>query len=297
MGEHYEKRELLNFREIKTIMAKKKKNVPALEKCFRILDFLVVKGVPVASSEIAKSLDLPKSTVHGLLQTLIDHNVLKRGAEQKYFIGPHVMSWSNSFIASQNVVTLFQQEISKIQELNKYTLTLSVRERGEVVYLSCRNAEIPVGLSFRPGIKFPAPFPSTGKALLSLLSDKEIADIFSDGWPTPMTSNSVRGLDEFMEEVKIIRSRGFSIDNGQITEGMYCIGRVIRNEKGQPCAGIAVSLLKDESSEETTQHIVHLLDLLVTRIEGEMGLISVSKGVKEGTKKNVHRNSIDQRFP
>lgn len=252
-------------------MEKEKKNVPALDKCFRIMNLLADEGVPVSSAEIAKRLDLPKSTVHGLLGTLINHSVLKKGADQKYFFGPHIMYWANGFLASQDIITIFHQEIEKIEGLDKYTLTISVREKEEVIYLACRNAEIPLGFFFRPGMKLPAAFTSTGKAMLSTLPDDKIAEIFSENWPKPMTRYSVTRLDSLLQEMCAVRKNGFSVDNGQIKEGMYCIGKAVCDLGGTGCAGISVSLVREEFSEDAVRHISRDLALLVKNIETQMG--------------------------
>ncbi len=255
-------------------MQQNKKNIPALEKCLKILNILAEQKAPLSASEISKKLVLPRSTVHGLLHTLVNFRVLRRGTDQKYFLGPHIMYWANSFLSDQDIVTIFYHEIRSLRVLDNYTLTVSVREKEDVLYLACRNAEIPLGFFFRPGMKLPAAFTSTGKALLATLSDEKITEIYSQNWPRPMTQNSVRNVSELLEEIHNVRKNGFSIDNGQIKEGMYCIGKAVHNSDGTGCAGISVSLLKEDFSQEAAKEISGYMEILVTKIETQMGVIS-----------------------
>ncbi|MBP8025545.1 MAG: helix-turn-helix domain-containing protein, partial [Neisseria sp.] len=44
--------------------------VPALDKAVRILDLLAREATPLSGAEIAKLLDLPRSSVHGLIGSL-----------------------------------------------------------------------------------------------------------------------------------------------------------------------------------------------------------------------------------
>ena len=45
--------------------------VPALDKAVRILDLLAREATPLSGAEIAKLLDLPRSSVHGLIGSLL----------------------------------------------------------------------------------------------------------------------------------------------------------------------------------------------------------------------------------
>lgn len=252
-------------------MDTKKTKVPALSKALLIMDLLIEKGGELHAAEIASILHLPKSTVHGLLHTLTAHNVLKKNNDQRYQLGPHVIQWAHGFLAGQDIVTAFQEEVVKLRGFDNYTLTMSVREKKEVVYLACKNSEAPLGFNFRLGMKLPAAFTSTGKAMLSDLSDDEIVALYADGWPAKMTKNSVDSLEALMEEILAVRRQGYSIDNGQIMEGMYCIGKSIKNETGTSVAAIAISLAKEDFCTTKALELAHWLEELVHRLEASMG--------------------------
>src|SRR5690349_9429540 len=73
------------------------RQVPALVRAKRILDHLSVDGRTEGVSELARSLELPKSTIHGLCKTLADLGVLARVGPAQFSIGPHVLAWANAF--------------------------------------------------------------------------------------------------------------------------------------------------------------------------------------------------------
>ncbi len=86
--------------------------------------------------------------------------------------------------------------------------------------------------------------------LLSELPDEELLRLFEAEFPAPMTPLSVRDLDRLRQELAVIRARGFSIDDGQIREGMICIGAPVRDHSGKAVAGIATSLIQSEASAD-----------------------------------------------
>lgn len=225
-------------------------SVPALRRAVDILDLVAGSKKRLNAAEITKTLGLPKSTAHGLLAAMVDLNLLIRNGDGIFHPGSHPMRWANSFLSELDVVSVFQEHFADNPDLARYTVTLTVREGDEVVYVGCRNSDQPLGFTFRIGMRLPAPFTATGKMLLSSLSENEVRAMFAGGFPRPLTARSVTEIPALLDELDATRQRGFSIDDGQIREGMICIGAALRDYSGKAVAGIAVSLMRSEASAE-----------------------------------------------
>ena len=78
--------------------------VPALDKAVRILDLLAREATPLSGAEIAKLLDLPRSSVHGLIGSLLAAGLLRKTDERHIALGAPVMYWANGFLAQQDIV-------------------------------------------------------------------------------------------------------------------------------------------------------------------------------------------------
>lgn len=63
--------------------------VPAVERSFRILDLLSRSQAPLGTSDVARKLRLPKSTVHGLLRSLEAAGAIE-AVQQRYRLGPTI---------------------------------------------------------------------------------------------------------------------------------------------------------------------------------------------------------------
>ncbi|MCJ7594809.1 MAG: helix-turn-helix domain-containing protein, partial [Desulfobacterales bacterium] len=63
------------------------KRVPAIDKCFAILDFLAQSKEPTGISGISGKLGLNKSTVFNIVHTLMDLNVLENQPDNKFVFG------------------------------------------------------------------------------------------------------------------------------------------------------------------------------------------------------------------
>jgi DNA-binding IclR family transcriptional regulator len=252
-------------------MAVGEKGVPALIRGSRVLDAVVASEQPLTVSDLARKLSLPKSTVHGLCGTLVDLGLLSKRNGNSFLIGPHVMRWANAFLAQTDLTAEFAALWDNLTVLSDETITLSVLDGSEVVYIACRNSSSSLGITFRIGMRLPAPFTATGKAILSTMSDLQVRKLLAGHWPKPLTRRSVHDIDALLGELAECRRRGFSIDDGQTREGMYCFGTPVRDSSNQVVAGVAVSLLATRVDERTTELAAESIRTIAHQLSMRLG--------------------------
>lgn len=93
------------------------------------------------------------------------------------------MYWAGKYEQQQGVIQLFKELIVQYPILLQHTVTLSKLDLGEVVFLACHEAPAPLGFTFRAGVRVPAVFSSTGKAMLSTLSMENIKSMYATSFP------------------------------------------------------------------------------------------------------------------
>lgn len=217
-------------------------DVPAVTRASAILDLVAASISPVSMTDIAQRLGLARSSAHGLCHTLINLGLLER-RERGFTLGGHVMAWANAFIDRSDMVGAFTRLWDQTPALREETVTLTILDGAEVVYVASRQGDDPFGISFRMGLRLPAAYTATGKAILSTLEDDAVRRLYEDGLPPALTDLSVATLDGLMAELTEIRARGFSIDNEQVRRGMYCFGAPIHDFSSRAAVGgFAVSV-------------------------------------------------------
>lgn len=242
---------------------------PALEKTVRILDLLTESAHPLTGAQIAKLLELPRSSTHGLLNSMNALHLIHKNPDNTFQLGAHLMTWANGFLAKQDIVALFQEAIAHNNELDPYTLTLSTLTQDKVMYLACRNSTAPLGFTFRIGMQAPAVLTATGKAILSTFSNQEVCNQIRT-FPAPLTNNSVRTMNDLLTELDMVRQQGYAIDNGQLRLGMHCFGTALRCPQGERY-GIAISLTEKEADAQTISEVTQLLKKLARQLENHLG--------------------------
>lgn len=249
---------------------------PAVGRAAAILDCIAHAGGPLSFTELAKLLQLPKSSLHGLCNTLVQLNLLTRLDSGLLSLGPHVVVWANAFLARIDITQEFFASWDEMRVLPDETITLSVRDGREVVYIACRNGNRPLGFIFKTGNRIPAVYTATGLAILSTLPDQSVyrlLDPTQSPWPSPLTRKGLTSVEELMAELPKIRQRGYSIDREGVREGMYCFGApVFDSHSPEAVAGVAVSILANEVNPQLEQQaglaVRQLADRLTERLGG-----------------------------
>jgi len=246
--------------------------VPALDRGVRILDFAARSKSYPTLTDIARHLDIAKSSAHTLCNTLVQLELLIRRPDQTFQLGPHVMRWSNAFTEQSDVAAEFASIWDRESELPGATITLTVLEGAEVVYIAARNSAVSHSLiEFRAGMRLPAAFTATGKSFLSHMTDFEVRRLYADGLPAPRTPMSVRSVDSLIDELHDIRRAGYSVDNQQVAEGIVCFGAAVLDSRNRPIAGVAVSLPVDDVSDARREQIIANVRRIATRLSHRMG--------------------------
>lgn len=200
-------------------------------------------------TEIATELKLAKSSVFGLCTTLIDANLIERSTDGSFRLGVRVLDYANARIGSMSISAEFHSVWDSLDVFRQEAVIMSVRDRAEVVYLVCRNSPLPLGVTFKVGMRLPASCTATGKALLAALPDKEVRALYKEHKLVRFTKNSVGSVDALLRQLAQVRKTGVSIDDGETREHMCSFGASVYDFNSQSAiAGVAISFFKADLS-------------------------------------------------
>jgi IclR family transcriptional regulator, blcABC operon repressor len=243
--------------------------VPAVARAVAVMDLLAREREPLSLARVAARLALPKSSVHGLCNTLLSLGYLRRAGNGALQIGPGVMSLAEAFVASTTVAGEFDA-LWRGSPAPDETLILSVLNGAEVVYLAVHNGSRPLGLAFTIGMRLPAHLAATGKAMLAHLPSARLKELYPSGTLPSLTGRGPATLDELEDELARCRAQGYSIDDEGIREGVLALAATIFDATGRPVAGLGVCLnkavLSDEQLDRQRQVVVQAARTLSQRL-------------------------------
>ena len=229
--------------------------VPAVSRAVMLLERLARQRQPMSSSLLAAELSLPRSSVHGLCNTLLHHGLLRRPGDGGFLIGSGVMNLAQAFVADTNVTQEFGAMWRDIGQSPDESVILSVLDGTDCVYVAVRNSLRPLGLAFNVGMRLPAHLAGTGKAILAWLPRRTLDALHPAGLLERLTEHGPRSTDELHAELADIRERGYSVDDEGVRRGVISFGAPVFDASGAVVAGIGMCINKAQfASDDTDTH-------------------------------------------
>ena len=218
--------------------------VPAVSRALALLERLAGAREPMTLARLAGELALPKSSVHGLCNTLVSCGYLRRQPDGAFLIGPRVMGLAEAFVSGTDVAQEFNALWADSGGSPEETVVLSVLSGNEALYVALRKGVRPLGVALNVGMRLPAYLSGSGKAMLSLLPADEVRRLYSGGLQTRLTKKGPRDVEALLKELALTRRRGHSFDDEAVREGVCSFGAPVFDSTGAAVAGIAVCINK-----------------------------------------------------
>jgi DNA-binding IclR family transcriptional regulator len=247
--------------------------VPAVERAARVLDLLSKAGQPLSLADIARSLALPRSSLHGLLSTLVHLDLARRDDAACFRPGARPLQWAGAWNGQAAVVASFQKQAHTLAALASETVMLAALDGTDVVYLACRPGQRALEINFRVGGRLPAPIASSGKAMLATLSDAQVRDGLAGHRFERITRHSVGSLSALLRQLRQCRTAGLAVDDEEAAEGMLCLGAAIPHT-GSGAAparhAVAVSVIKAGLSARRRRELEQAVKSLAAAITHDL---------------------------
>ena len=216
--------------------------VQVLDRALGILDMLSAQGPDLSLGELSDKLDLHKSTTHRLMMVLERHKLIERNAiNGRYRLGLKLFELGTRAVSQLDLRERARPFLEKLVLETSETVHLCLLDDSEVVYLDKVEPVRSVRMATSVGRRNPAHCTAVGKAIMAYLSNAQVEEIVRKQGMKAMTANTITSLVELKKELKVVRERGYAIDNEEIEEGVRCVGCVVRGFSGEPLAAISVS--------------------------------------------------------
>ncbi|MEN9314782.1 MAG: hypothetical protein RIS35_1175 [Pseudomonadota bacterium] len=246
--------------------------VPAVERAVRLLDALAGARSPKSLADLARELALPKSSVHGLLSTLVALGLARRDADHAFSLGTRPLQWADAYASQSDVMRAFDACLDDVDALRAETVMLAILDGTEVTYLACRQGTRALAVNFRVGGRFPASCTSSGKAMLASLPDARVEALYARAPLQRLTRHSIGNLDALRQQLQAFRRDGFAVDDEETAEGMHCFGAAVyAARRTEAVAAVAVSSIKASISGTQRDRLVASIRELAARMSTVLG--------------------------
>lgn len=195
----------------------KQRGIQVIARASAIMRTLGEHPHGLSLAAIAQAVDLPRSTVQRIVGALeAEYLVEAIGRSGGFRLGP---AFGQLIHRTQtDIISVVHPYLERLSNQLQESVSLST-PAGENVYVIDRIvAERELRVVFPIGIHVPLHSTSSGKALLSRLSDEQVRDLLPD--PLPLMTRNTRDLPTLLKELATVRKTGFAIDQEENTEGL-----------------------------------------------------------------------------
>jgi IclR family transcriptional regulator, KDG regulon repressor len=218
--------------------------VPAVSRALDILE-LFLERPTVSAPQITELLDLPRTTVHELVSTLVDRGYLDAvaGAPIRYRLGMRTFQLGSQFADRLDLVREAQDAAGEVAVACDETVHVAVLDGRDVVYIAKVDSTHPVRMVSAVGRRLPAHCTAVGKVLLSGLTAEELDARYPPGSPLPaMTPNSITSLARLRAHLRQVREEGVGYDDCESNEAVRCVSAPAYDHNGRMVAAMSISV-------------------------------------------------------
>ncbi|MCO8256400.1 IclR family transcriptional regulator [Haladaptatus sp. AB618] len=191
-------------------------------------------------TEVSAHLDLPDSTVHNHLRTLVQRGYVVRD-DNTYYVSLQFLDFGEYARSRRKVYELAKSEIDKLADESEESANLLVEEGGHGVYIYNARGGDAIPLDTHPGKRVPLHATALGKVILAYLPESRVNEIFDRLGLPAETPKTITDREELRTELERVRENGRAVDDEERVPGIRCVAVAIKNENGQVIGAISVS--------------------------------------------------------
>jgi DNA-binding IclR family transcriptional regulator len=191
-------------------------------------------------SDLGAVLDLPPSTVHGIVKSLQAHGlVTKEPHGQRYMLGPTLLQLSNVYLDTLDVRARAMRWTGDLAERTGMSVRMGVEFFSEVIVI--HHEPRPDGTRQMPetGLTIPAHASALGKVLLAYRPEFREA-VAAKGALRSLTAETITDADELDKALSEVLATGWALEDEEAVLGESSIAVPVADRDGEAVAAIAV---------------------------------------------------------
>jgi IclR family KDG regulon transcriptional repressor len=235
--------------------------VQSVERTFDIIEALSHEKDGLGLTDIGKRVGLHKSTVFRLLSSLAEKGYIDKNPKTaNYRLSLKFIELSSTFLNNLELKTEALPFLKKLASLTTQAVYFAILDGWEVIYIEKVETFESIRKYDIIGKRAPSYCTALGKSLLSGLSEDEIRERFQAIPLTAFAPNTITNLDRLLQELDLIRARGWSEDDEEYEEGVRCIAAPIYDYRNCVIAALSTSgpknIISKDRKRELSQYVV-----------------------------------------
>lgn len=219
--------------------------IQSVQRALTILTLFTQERTRLGITEISHLMNLPKPTIHGLVQTLINNGFLVQDKEtRKYSLGLKIYELGIFLSGTLKVNQVGGAAAQRLSKETGHMVRVAIWDRDMVLITMNLFPTVDDTYLFQQlglGPRVPAYCSAVGKAILAKMSREELDAYIDRTEFESFTGNTVNSRDALVKDLDTYKANGFTSECEEYLNGLACIGVPVYDSSGGVSAAISLS--------------------------------------------------------
>ncbi|WP_230854300.1 IclR family transcriptional regulator [Arthrobacter terrae] len=224
-----------------------------------------------AAAELARECQLPLSTAHRLLGSLVRDGFLEfESKSRRYTLGLQVFVLGQSVAQARGLTGMARPILEEVSALTGEVTLMAVREGDQQLYVHSVQGPQGVSVIGRPGTHGPLHCTAQGKVLVAMAPQAVREDLLSRLELTAKGPNCITDRQHFRAAIDEVRTRGWALADQEHEVGIRAVAVPVPGPDGVALAAISTAAPAYRTSIEQLIEYVPVLTAAARRIAVRM---------------------------
>lgn len=235
-------------------------SMSSIKKAFLVLEQLSESPYEYTPTLLAEKTGLNRTTIHRILQDLIDFDVVMKNESTKtYRTGPNIYRMGLVYLHNVNFRNKLEEILNMISQESKESVGLAIRDEEKIISLYEIEIFQPLKMNYKPGLFYPMNRGCYGKCLMAYYDQDRVKELLYSQKFEKISKNTLTEPEEILEEYRKIREQGFVISDEEAFDYAMAVGIPIFDSKGNVTTCVAISFLKQDNYKAKIEELKEIL--------------------------------------
>jgi DNA-binding IclR family transcriptional regulator len=215
--------------------------VQSVDRAVSVLEILAREG-SAGVSEVAAEIGVHKSTAFRLLAALEERDLVEQNTERgKYQLGFGVLRLASAIPARLDIVRQAQPVLDDLAQHLDETVNVAVVREHYAVHVQQALGSAAVATQNWVGQLTPLHATSSGKILLSYMSEAQLAETLDAAGLQAYTEHTLTSREALLEQLAQVRAEGFATSFEEFETGLNAAAVPVRDHTGAVVGSVSAS--------------------------------------------------------
>ena len=231
----------------------------AIDRATSLMIAIIQSNEPPLLSELARELELPKSTTSRILGALEKQGLVRRDRNGAYIAGDVLMRFAATQSQGSSLIGKFRPVLESLAEKTSESINLAIPGNGEIKLIDQVDGQFILGATNWIGRHVPYHASALGKIFLAYG-----AAALPSGVLSAKTAKTITNRAQLVMELEKVRKQGFAIIDNELEEGLVAVAAPIFANDGTVIAAISIS---GPDARIGREHLIKYGELIIKELK------------------------------